>query len=249
MAKVGKKEMPVGVRKGGTRYPRYSLSDAISWSKKLVSKTHLGPQPQDIIFAGVVDSKSTAGEIRVSALKQYNLMEGNSKAYQATNLAKGISAAPDDEIKELLREAALHPPVFKGIYEAFHGDEVSIAKLRQRASDLSVHPDQADDCVQIYVSSLEYAGLLSASGEKIRHESRVAICEKPNGTEESAQDLKNGESGEEESVEPDGGEKEAEIPEFSGRPRAVFHVNVNLDASLDTEKLQKQWDYILILEK
>lgn len=238
------KPMPVGVRKGGTRYPLYSLLEAVPWSRKLVSKTHLGPQPQDVVLAGVVDAKSSTGEIRVSALKQYDLMEGTSKAYQATTLAKAIASAPEDELKALLRQAALHPPVFRGLYETFHGDEVSIAKLRQRASDLTVHPDKVEACVQIYLASLEYAGLLTLVGDKAVHKpvqaGAVLSSTEPNDT---LSDDELGESSEEEPPESEVEDKQ-EIPEGVSRPRAVFHVNVNLDASLDTEKLQKQLDLL-----
>lgn len=238
------KSMPVGVRKGGTRYPLYSLVDAVPWSRKLVSKTHLGPQPQDVVLAGVVDAKSTTGKVRVSALKQYNLLEGNSKAYQATSLAKSIASAPDDELKALLRQAALHPAVFKALYETFQGDEVSTAKLRQRASDLAVHPDKAEACVQIYVASLEYADLLVVVGDKVAHKSLQPGASLPNKQPETGLEEDQSE-GDGKDPEPDPQEEEElETPGLGGRPRAIFHVNVNLDASLDTDKLQRQLDLL-----
>jgi hypothetical protein len=235
-----KKDMPKGVRKGGTRYPRYTLAETITWARKLVSKTHLGAQPQDIIFASVVDSKSTAGEIRVSALKQYGLMQGPSKAYEATPLAKAIVAAPVDELPTLLSQAALSPPIFKSLFDTFHGDEFPRAKIRQRAADLQVHPDQADQCVDIYVAALEFSGLGSVNGDKISHRPAAApVNTLDENSNEDESDQANEAGEDEHDPEADDIEEAGALPR-SATPRAVFHVNVNLDASLDTEKLQKQ---------
>jgi hypothetical protein len=202
-----------------------------------VSKTHLGPQPEAIIFASVVDSKTTSGEIRVSTLKQYGLMQGSSKAYDATPLAKAINSAPEEEIDAFIGESALHPPIFKGLFDTFHGDDVTRAKLRQRAADLKVHPEQTEQCVDIYVSTLVFAKLASLDGDKVVHRSAKSAA--PLQPPEEPQDLT-------EETETRIGEGDSTLDELDSgdpqslSPRAVFHVNVNLDSSLDTDKLERQ---------
>lgn len=233
---------PRGIRKGGTRFPRYSLKDALPWAKKLVSKTHLGPEPRDVIFAGVVGSTSTTGEIKVSALKQFNLLEGTAKAYSATQLARAIASAPAEELPPLLRQAALAPDVFEALFRTFHSDEVTVAKLKQRAADLKVHPDETERCVKLYVESLEVAGLVEKKGDVVQHVMTQGAPQDASILSDDEIEIdveENAEVSAEVSHEDVQSEKTT-VNEGEGRPRAVFNVNISLDSSLDTEKLEKQ---------
>lgn len=244
------RQMPKGGRKGGSSFPRVSLKDALGYAKKLVTKTHTGPQSQDVVYAGVVGAKSGTGNVRIGALKQYGLMKGDAKTnYVAQDLAKKIGAAPPDEVQPLLQKAALHPAIFKKIYEAFQGDTVSKAKLRQRAAGLSVHPEETAACVELYVSALVTAGLATVDGENVTH---TAMGHPSSGNPASAQQQGRDDLEETPDGEPDeegdarGGASdtnaatETAAPPSGRAPRAVFNVNVTLDSSLDTEKLEKQ---------
>jgi hypothetical protein len=220
--------------KGGTRFPRYGLKEAIEWARKLVSKTHNGPQVADIIYASVIDSKGPRGEIKASALKQYNLMEGPKDAYTATSLAKSIASTPKEELAPLLGQAALSPGLFKSLFDTFHGDSVTTAKLRQRAAELNVHPDNLDAAISIYVSSLTIAQLVTIDGDKIQHR-RAGDLEGTRVSEENDESIQD--------TEEETGEDRPPAPErdtISKSPRAIFNVTVNLDATLDSEKLEKQ---------
>lgn len=235
--------MPKGGRKGGSRFPRHTLEESLAWAKKLVSKTHLAPQPADVIFAGVVGARSSAGEIRISTLKQFGLLDGKSTAYTASKLSKQINSAPEAELVDLYRTAALTPSIFKGLFNTFHGDVTTKAKLKQRAAGLDVHPDEAEKCVDIYVSSMLTAELISISGENIAHISAVNLNSSLAEVESvEANDFAD-------SAEPDFGEDTADTATerqanaavvLPSPPRAVFNVNVTLDSSLDIEKLAKQ---------
>lgn len=244
--------MPKGGRKGGTSFPRVALSDALGYAKKLVTKTHAGPQPQDVIFSGVVGAKSGTGAVRIGALKQYGLIKGDAKThYSAEELAKQIVAAPADELPPLYKRAALNPPVFKKIYDAFLGDTVSKAKLRQRASDLTVHPDETANCVDLYVSSMTTAGLITVDGENITHvasaSTKAGSVEATPAVDELASTNVEIESnaGNEGDADSNSGERTAMAANGAARgPRAVFNVNVSLDSSLDIEKLQKQLELL-----
>lgn len=248
------RKMPKGGRKGGTSFPRVSLTDALGYARKLVIKTHSGAQPQDVVYAGVVGAKSGTGNVRIGALKQYGLMKGDTKSgYVAQDLAKKIGSAPPEEISPLLQRAALHPAVFKKIYEAFQGDSVSKAKLRQRAADLDVHPEETATCVDLYVSAMVASGLATVDGETVAHTafghpSPAREEEGQLGQPDIGEDEGSGGNDADEAAGRNGnGEGDAlDLQNGSGtssggRPlRAVFKVNVNLDSSLDTEKLEKQ---------
>lgn len=222
------------VKKGGTRYPKYRLEDALLWSKKLVSRTHTAPQPQDVIFAAVVESRGSTADIKVSALRQYGLLDGKSSAYIATDLAKKIAHAPPEEVHEFYKQAALTPPIFRGLYDTFGASEVTKSQLKRRAADLNVHPDSLDECVEMYVSSLSAAGLARLDGDRVI-QGELPVLPPENNSE-------NPESPEEEDNTEVGAEvMAATLPTSRGRSgKSSVNVTVNLDSSLDPEKLEKQ---------
>src|ERR1041385_936257 len=118
--------LAIGRKKGGTKFPRLSLEQALKYSTKLVSKTAVAPQPEATILAGVFGNVSSTGKVKSSALKQYGLMEGTASAYKATQLAKDIDAAADDDDRlPFIRRAMLSPKIFHDLFETFHGDEAS----------------------------------------------------------------------------------------------------------------------------
>jgi hypothetical protein len=164
------RQMPKGGRKGGSTFPRVALTDAIGYARKLVSKTHTAPQPKDVILSGVFGVRGPQGEIRISALKQYGFLKGDVKTnFSADNLAKKIVAAPSEELVPLYRQAMLKPTIFKKLFDTFHGDAVSKAKLKQRAADLKVHPDETSTCVDLYISGMVTACLVIVDGDQVTH--------------------------------------------------------------------------------
>lgn len=258
------RQMPKGGRKGGSVFPRTSLTEALGYARKLVSKTHTGPQPAEVVLSGVVGSKTDTGRIRMSALKQYGLLEGDAKAnFSASELAKKLAAAPADEAVPLLRQAMLNPTVFRKLFDTFHGDAVSKAKLKQRAADLNVHPDSTASCVDLYVSGMTTAGLVTVVGDQVKHIASSDLAQPP-ATDTAAADTELDALDEEVAGNdlnpgdadqaglpadaPANGAKptRASVPDgiAAAGPRAVFNVNVTLDSSLDIEKLQKQLELL-----
>ena len=258
------RQMPKGGRKGGSVFPRLALNDAIVYARKLVSKTHTGPQTQEVILSGVMGAKGGTGAVRMSALKQYGFLKGDSKTnFLADDLAKKIAAAPTDELVPLYRQAMLKPTIFKKLFDTFHGDTVSKAKLKQRAADLNVHPDETTTCVELYVSGMTTAGLVTVEGDQVKHlaSSDVAVSLSTSADNEAESEIKDEVSEHDESAEgEDGGNEDAGVASDSADenekivkalkgtsqsgPRAVFNVNVTLDSSLDIEKLQKQLELL-----
>lgn len=263
------RQMPKGGRKGGTIFPRVALKDALVHARKLVSKTHTSAQPQDVIFSGVVGAKGGKGSVRMSALKQFGFLKGDIKSgFAADELAKEIAAAPDDELEPLYRRAILKPTVFKKLFDTFHGDVVTKAKLKQRAADLKVHPDETDTCVELYVSGMTTAGLVSVEGDRVTHvasselsikalastagevspampDEFVAASDFPESDADEGDGADGGSNG------GNGAEAIARLPTPAANgvqaqlgPRAVFNVNVTLDSSMDIEKLQKQLELL-----
>lgn len=259
------RQMPKGGRKGGSVFPRITLSDALAYARKLVSKTHTSAQPQDVILSGVVGAKSGLGATRLSALKQYGFLKGDTKSnYSADELAKKIVAAPPEETLPLYREAILKPTIFKKLFATFHGDVVSKAKLKQRASDLKVHPDETTTCIEIYISGMAEAGLITVEGDQVKHTTSIDIAPTPNvdiededsfamindlpendKSQYSQQSVIDSESKEHKANKIEAAPIQS-IPKDDSQiaPRAVFNVSVTLDSSLDIEKLQKQLELL-----
>jgi hypothetical protein len=241
---------PKGGRKGGTTFPRVPLKQALEYGDKLVSKTHTGPQPESTILAGVFGNAGPEGWVRASALKQYGLLKGDKKAYEATGLAKSIGAAPPEEKIPLLQRAFLNAMLFKKIFDTFHGDLVTKAKIRQRALTLKVHPDSADECVTLFVDSAEAAGLGAHDNEGIKlvHAGEIAAPSEgkpePDVDSEELTEKRSAEPGPagapNESAALESGADATAARAAASANKAGVTVNLTVDSSSDPEKLARQ---------
>ena len=250
MKDEGKKSAANFRKKGGTIFPRVTLGQAVKYAKKLVSKTHTGAQPRDTLFPGVFGAGGSRANTRSSALKQYGLLTGSDKdGYKATDLAIAIDVAPLGELQPLLRQACIKPRVFGMLFNTYNGDQVSLAKLRQQASSVKVHPEELDNCAQIFVESAVYAGLATQGDDQI---TLVSTREIATPSTIISGETSDEDSDEDPSVDAVGARREegltaptensVEIPQTDERlpAKAVIRVNVNLDSSFDTDKLERQ---------
>lgn len=235
--------MPKGGRKGGAQFPQLNLSKAEEYAKKLVSKTHVGPQDSSVIFPGVFGTSGPEGGVRASALKQYGLLEGEKAAYSATQLAKDLVAAPGAE-KALLRQRAfLSARIFKTLFDTFNGDTVLVSKIGQQASKLQVHPDNQERAATIFVESASHAGLATRDGDNVTFKTNHALQSEPPAVLENTQI---NEIAEPEEVDQGSDDTPRDPKADDGdvgqrnTARAVINVNVTLDSSLDTDKLERQ---------
>ena len=253
MPEANKQKMPHGRKKGGTMFPRIPLPKAIEYAKRLVGKTHTGPQPATIILKGVFDSGAVAGQIRASALKQFGLLKGDSKGYEATDLAKTIASAPPDEIVASLRVACLKATIFKTLYDTFQGDKVNTAKIRQQALNHGVHIDSGDECVRIFVESLLGAELAkqdqdlvdiisnTRSKEKITRDEQFAVNGENDPHSSDAHDMSPADDAKED-LESDTGTdgKRGKPATKSGGSKIPVHLNLDVDSHTDSNELEKK---------
>jgi hypothetical protein len=234
-----------GGRKGGTIFPRIALDAALAYAKKLVSKTAVAAQPEATVLAGVFNNAGSPGKIRLSALKQFGLIEGTPAAYKATSLAKEIEAAGDDIEKiGFIRRAFLQSKVYRELYNTYQGDETTKTKIKGRAQQLGVHPDASEQCTDLFMSSAGTAQLATPDGDGIRLGSatEVAAPEPIGGEpEDFPEELESGD------VDTTGTLSVQSAPSPDAditrpRPRTAADVTLNLsvDSSLDGDKLEKQ---------
>lgn len=239
MSEKEKKKPPKGGRKGGAFYPKIDLKKAVEYNKKLVSKTHTSPQPASVIHPGVFNTNGTEGVVRASALRQFGLLNDDKTKMEALELGKNIASSPPDELSPLLQDACLKPKVFKQLFETFKGDSVTVPKLRQQAVKLKVHPDSADDCVTIFISSLQYCGLARADGDGYFLNSVVNVTSK---VEEPS--LENPEEAVEEQdpemdLQDKKGDNKNKTQVIKRNPSSPVQVTLNLDSTMDSDKLEK----------
>ena len=249
------KKMPLkgSGKKGGAVFPRYDLEAAIVAAKRLVSKSHINPVAQDVYYSGVLQVSGGRAHMKSSALKQFGFLVGNTKdGFSASPRAKQIANLEEGpERAAALRHAAVAPRVFRGLFDAFHGDTVTKGRLKQRAADLNVHPDMLDSCVKVYLDSLSFAGLVTVSGEQVTHAQNIDVASSTKETEElegeAVQDEQQSTETEvaaEEQQDEQQGEQTQQKTRISRTGRALIQVNITLDSSLDTEKLAKQLELL-----
>lgn len=242
---------PKGGRKGGALFPKINLQKALEYGKKLVAKTHVAPQPEDEILPGVFGNSGPDGKVRASALKQFGLMQGDAKAYQASQLAKDIDASLTEERPALLQRAVLASKVFDKIFDTFHGDTVSKAQIAKRAKELGVHPESADECAQLFIDSAVTAVLGTLSGENISliNSRSVAATSTESlagqGAEQLEEHAEETEKQEAEAAEVEEGSVAKNSLDTQQRaqptaPKSAVTVNLAVDSSSDPDKLEKQ---------
>jgi hypothetical protein len=237
------KKQTKGGRKGGTTYPHLNLQKALDYGKKLVAKTHTGPQPEETILPGVFGNSGPLGKVRASALKQYGLLEGGVEAYQATQLAKDIDGALYEERQPLLERAFRASKLFNEIFDTFHGDTVSKARIEQRAKGLEVHPESADECAQLFIDSAITAGLGKMEGESIVLVNAAVVAPAAdNGAGDDAKEAARAEA--EASVAAKAAAADRDREGDKGTPSRVnkpgLSVSINVDSTSDPDKLEKQ---------
>ncbi|MGD0468346.1 MAG: hypothetical protein ABSA54_08225 [Terriglobales bacterium] len=242
--KAAAKKTPKGGSKGGTRFPRLNIADALAYSKKLVSKTHNGPQPEQTILVGVFNNKGAEGVVRASALKQYGLMEGDAKGYSASPLARQIEAAIPEQRSALVQRAFLTPKLFKQVYDTLQSETASRARVRQVVVTGEVHPDSADVCVECFVEGATHAGLGTMNEDSIVLGTSAAASQLDTAQEEQGEAEKPDTPLDEATTnaasaaknEPDSQRQN----QSSGANKGAVTVNLAVDSSSDPDKLEKQ---------
>jgi hypothetical protein len=249
-----------GGRKGGTIFPRLTLKQALEYSKKLVSKTAVASQPEATVLAGVFNNAGPEGKIRLSALKQFGLLEGKAAGYKAAQVARDIEGAANEGAKKhLIQRAMLAPKVYRELFNTYQGDQASKAKIRGRVQQLGVHPDLSETCADLFISSAVTATLATVDGDGVRlvgapkqAQSGAPGTEEFNGRATAAeasltpvgatvaknQEERADETGETLPATGNGDDTGPPAP----RPRMAADVAVNLtvDSSLDGDKLERQ---------
>lgn len=235
-------------KKGGTRFPRYSLQHLVSFLNSLLGKTHTSPINIEQLNAGVfnVGAKSNAGKTKFSALKQFGLVDGDYKSLNSTDLCSDIAMNDGEEKTKNLQKAVQNVKPFADALRTYQNSTTEKTKIGQYAvSTLKVHPDSRDDFVKVFVESCEEAGLCTIDGQSILFEQNPSF--KENNEDESMEDeiskLDDGVENEKtDSPEnPQSQKTETYTQTYSTKKQGNSNINVKIDVdpSMDPEKLEK----------
>lgn len=224
--------------KGGKRYPKLSLEQTLKYTNKLVTSTQTF-KPRLEVLATVFGSKTWLGMQRLSATRQYGLIQGNSKAMGASDLATGLKNASRGQITSLLQQACLSPDIFKAIYDQFIGQPVSRKDMQEFAVTQGINPTSAEECVKHLVDSMVFSSLATLNGpEEVIIYERNSMIPSATASAHAARVTKSPEGIE--TVLPGMGLGEGSLPAYAHR----VNVNVDIQTDTDPENLKKCLDIL-----
>jgi hypothetical protein len=154
-------------RTGGKTYPRYSLEDLDEHVGLIASKTSRKPHDNVSFCMGIFNLKyNPTCQMKISALKQFGLIEKKEGNLAATELCVRIAARPDDDRAPFYREAFKNVTVFKQALETFSGRTATTSQIATYATDsIGIHLDNKDDFAAKLIESAKKAGLCKEDKE------------------------------------------------------------------------------------
>lgn len=235
-------------KKGGTRFPRYSLKHLTGLLDSFLGKTHTSTITIEQLSAGVFSMSATSpnGKTKFSAMKQFGLADGDYKKIASTDLCSEIAMNDGESRINNLQKALKNVKPFDDALKTFQNSTVDKTKIGQYAvSTLKVHPDLRDDFSKIFIESCEVAGLCSVDGNSVSFEQNPDINseaeesldgDKDQNTIDDSNDFP--EVNDENNDEPLG---QQDVQTYSTKKQGNSNINVNIDVdpSMDPEKLEK----------
>ncbi len=217
-------------KRGGTMFPRYSLKDILQDLGRFVSKTHSDTIDLAQLNSGVFSLKanSGAGKIRLSAMRQFGLVDGVNAKLKASVLARNISNKSGDEKVLHIQKSFLNPKSFGKTFSTFSGDSVTLDKISQYAVDpIRVHPDNGGAFASVFAKSAEACNLGKIEGDSLtlfknESTSEEVVLVKPSHAKDKI--------------------KKEKL--FKTESQAKANIEIKLDSTHDAEKLKKQLELL-----
>jgi len=235
-------------KKGGTRFPRYSLKHLVGLLDSFLGKTHTSTVTIEQLSAGVFNMGATSphGKTKFSALKQFGLAVGDYKKIDSTDLCSDI-AMNDGEIRiAKLQTALMKVKPFADALMTFQNSTVEKTKIGQYAvSNLKVHPDLRDDFIKMFVESCEEANLCKIDGQSVSFEQNpdlnINLEEEIVDIENNTENQQTENTFAEQDNNSDKPKEQESTQTYSTKKQGNSNINVNIDVdpSMDPEKLEK----------
>jgi hypothetical protein len=151
-------------------FPFISLPDAVHRGKELYEAERRNLVRTEIAVSHWrYSTRSSAGAQTIAALRAYGLLEDVRGELRLTDRAQHILIREPGSMErnDLLRQAALSPPLFSKLWERYRADLPSDKSLRSwLVLELKFNENAVEDLLRSYRETLTYAGLLQgATGE------------------------------------------------------------------------------------
>lgn len=184
-------------------YPYYSLEESIKLAKTIYKVSGRTSCTSELL-ASALNCKTTTNSFTysISSARQFGLLTKTKDVITLTNNAKQIIAPiPDTKIEDVLKELVTKPQVYKKLIEKFNGLDLPETNV---ISNLLLHegvvPTKKDRAADVFVKSIQYAGILDQD-HKINIGSEEVKPENKEVKPENKEPVNN--NGENELVQPD----------------------------------------------
>lgn len=151
-------------RERSTRYPGVPLAESIELTRFVESKGLDGLSAGDIATAlGYKNIKTNTFSARLSAARQFGLLELKDEGYWVTPLARSILHPMDPaELPKLYRKALLVPPLYADLAERLGGKRVPDAPILGNVlyHHHSIIANAKQAAAEYFIESAKFAGAL-----------------------------------------------------------------------------------------
>jgi hypothetical protein len=152
------------------RFPVYSLADCVVVAKAVYEKGGgLATNDHLAAYLGYKSAINGAFIARIAATKMFGLIAGPPQRLELTQLAQQIlMPIRDSDSRQGLTEAFMGIPLYKAVYEEYHGKELPAEfglknALRTR---FGVTPQRIDRAYRALMESAEVAGFFDVRGSR-----------------------------------------------------------------------------------
>lgn len=143
------------------RYPTIDLKEALEKAQLLYESNHLHPVDNDAAAQSMNYSGANNGSAlsAMAALRYFGLIErtGDGKLSVVKDVENYIYAPSDDQKRQYLIKWLKSPPVFSTLIEQYGNHLPSDAAIRYELIQMGFLPSPANNCIQSFKQSLEFA--------------------------------------------------------------------------------------------
>lgn len=142
--------------------PSHALSESIGFLESIDRSLGRGPFTRDLIVEAL-GHKAASGPFnrKVGALLHFNLLQRDGVSYRIAELGEKILRPQvEGEKRDALAEAVTEPKLYRELINRFRGQPVPPLLKNILVREFGVHQNSGGDVAKMFLSSLEYAGLL-----------------------------------------------------------------------------------------
>jgi hypothetical protein len=145
-------------------FPSLSLEEAVGKLRQSYSNVGRGPSSKEAFITGLGYKSVSGASSRVfGALIHYGFFEKAGRDYKISQLGMHIILPDTDDeslLQGYLRQAAIHPTLFRDIYNKYEGEKLPTMLHNTLVHDFRVHDKSGKEAANNFRKTLEHAGLL-----------------------------------------------------------------------------------------